>query len=212
VRFAVNSDNPTMPDEAQLLRQARQFDEGALSWIYQNYHDAIYRYLYHHLGEPQTAQDLASEVFGRFLQSLRDGAGPTQQLAAWLYRVAHNLVVDELRCRKHRDHESLEGIPGNSLGADSENPEDLTGNALATQRLRQALYALTEEQREVIVLKYLQGLDNEEVAAITGKTVGAVKALQHRGLGALRVHLVDSHPRTLARARFTSVMVRSVGS
>ena len=80
------------PDEAKLLKQAREFDEGALTYIYQTHHDAIYRYIYRHLGDVQTAQDITADVFRRFLQALSNGVGPTRQLSAWLYRVAHNLI------------------------------------------------------------------------------------------------------------------------
>ncbi len=177
-------------DESQLLKRARDLNEEALTWIYQNYHDAIYRYVYHHLGQPQTAQDVTSDVFRRFLQALRNGGGPTRQFSAWLYRVAHNLIVDELRRQKHRNHESLDGTLGDVLRADTESLDELVGKTVTAERVRHALLALTEEQRQVVVLKFLQGMSNAEVAKITGKTVGAVKALQHRGLHTLRAQLV----------------------
>lgn len=187
-------------DEAKILNRARKFDEEALTWVYQTYHDAIYRYIYHHLGHAQTAQDLAADVFRRFLQALRNGGGPTRQLSAWLYRVAHNLIVDELRRRKHRDHDPLEGPLSDTLAGDFESLDSLAGDALAMDRLRGALLHLTDEQRQVIILKFLEGRSNAEVAEITGKTVGAVKALQHRGLEALRIELSTSTTTTSNRS------------
>lgn len=180
-------------NEAQLLKLAREFDQAALTKVYQNYHAAIYRYIYHHLGDAQIAQDLASEVFRRFLQALRNGGGPTRQLQAWLYRVAHNLVVDELRRRKHRDHQSLDDAPGDVLDG-AFNLDNLVDNAIAMGRVRCALLALTDEQRQVVVLKFMQGMSNAETAEITGKTIGAVKALQHRALEALRAQLLAPSP------------------
>ncbi len=180
--------------EAKLLKQARAFDQEALTQVYQSYHAAIYRYIYHHLGDAQTAQDLASDVFRRFLQALRNGGGPTRQLKAWLYRVAHNLIVDELRRRKHRDHRSLDDMPGDALRDGAFNLDNLVGDAIAMERVRHALLTLTEEQRQVVVLKFLEGMSNAEVAEITGKTIGAVKALQHRALDALRAQLVAQSP------------------
>jgi RNA polymerase sigma-70 factor (ECF subfamily) len=164
-----------------------------LAQVYQSYHAAIYRYIYHHLGDAQTAQDLASDVFRRFLQALRNGGGPTRQLQAWLYRVAHNLIVDELRRRKHRDHQSLDDAPGDVCDGAS-NLDNLVGNAIAMERVRCALLALTDEQRQVIVLKFLQGMSNAETAEITGKTIGAVKSLQHRALDTLRAQLATQSP------------------
>jgi RNA polymerase sigma-70 factor (ECF subfamily) len=181
--------NHSSYDELDLLRQARRFDEDALTCIYQTYYTAIYRYIYHHLGDMQTAQDLASEVFRRFLQALRNGDGPTQQLSAWLYRVGHNLIVDELRSRAHRNHQPLDDVLGETLKDGGQSPEEMVGNAIAGTRVREALYHLTPEQRQVIVLKFLEGMDNAEVSRITGKTVSAVKALQHRALCTLRDQL-----------------------
>jgi RNA polymerase sigma-70 factor (ECF subfamily) len=178
-------------DENTLLNRARAFDQGALTFIYQTHHAGIYRYIYRHLGNAQTAEDLASDVFRRLLQAFRKGGGPTQRLSAWLYRVAHNLIVDEIRRCKHRDHESLDGVSGDVLKADGDSLEHLAGNALAVERVREALMALTDDQRQVLVLKFLEGLNNAEVATITGKTVGAVKALQHRGLESLRAELAS---------------------
>lgn len=177
------------PDEIKLLEQARSFDPEALAWVYQTYHGAIYRYIYYHLGDGWAAEDLASDVFRRFLKAMRQGNGPTRQLSAWLYRVAHNLMVDELRRCKHRDHHSLDGTLRDTLKDRADSLDHLAGNAIAMEQLRDALLELTEDQRQVVVLRFLQGMSNAEVAEITGKTVGAVKALQHRGLDALRGQL-----------------------
>jgi RNA polymerase sigma-70 factor (ECF subfamily) len=160
------------PDEVKLLKRARKLDQDALTRIYQNYHDAIYRYVYHHLGNAQTAEDLTSDVFRHFLQALRNGGGPTRQLKAWLYRVAHNLIVDELRRRKHRNHQSLDETLGDTLRDDALGLDRLVGDAIAVERVRRA-----------------------EGAEITGRTVGAVKSLQHRGLDALRAQLAAPAPR-----------------
>jgi RNA polymerase sigma-70 factor (ECF subfamily) len=182
----------SQPDESKILQRARKFDRDALTWVYEEYHGPIYRYLYHHLGESQTAQDLSADVFRRFLQALRKGGGPTRNLSAWLYRVAHNLIVDELRRREHRDHESLDDTLGDVLQAETISLDELAGKAITVGRVRCALLTLTDEQRHVVVLKYLEGMSNAEVAEITGKTVGAVKALQHRALDALRNELEAS--------------------
>ncbi|MGD9100243.1 MAG: sigma-70 family RNA polymerase sigma factor [Anaerolineae bacterium] len=199
------------PDEAKLLKRARKLDQDALTCIYQNYRDAIYRYVYHHLGNAQTAEDLTSDVFRRFLQALRNGGGPNRQLKAWLYRVAHNLIVDELRRRKHRNHKSLDETLGDTLRDDAVGLDRLAGDAIAMERVRRALLTLTEEQRQIIVLKFLEGMSNAEVAEITGRTVGAVKSLQHRGLDALRAQLAIPTSR-LPRLRGERVVASSFAS
>ena len=169
-----------------MLERAREFDQDALTWVYQTYHDAIYRYIYHHIGSAQTAEDLAADVFRRFLQAIRKGGGPTRQLSAWLYRVAHNLFVDELRRRQHRDHDPLDSPQSRALKDLSASPAELVDLSLAQGHMREALFELTDDQRDVIVLKFIEGMSNTQVAEITGKTIGAVKSLQHRGLTTLR--------------------------
>lgn len=181
-------------DETKLLEQAREFNQEALTQVYQTFHPAIYRYIYHHIGNAQTSEDLAADVFRRFLLALRQGGGPTQQLKAWLYRVAHNLIVDELRRRKHRDHQSLDTLLEDTFRDEGFSLERLVGDAIDMQYVRQALLSLTDVQREIIVLKFLEGMSNDEVAEITGKSVGAVKALQHRALDALRAQLAPPEP------------------
>jgi RNA polymerase sigma-70 factor (ECF subfamily) len=176
-------------DEQHVLKRARAFDEDALTHIYQTYHEAIYRYIYRHLGDAQAAQDLASDAFRRFLQALRNGGGPNRQIGAWLYRVAHNLIVDELRRRSYRNHCSLDDTIAETLGDGEPSPEETASLSLTGARVREALHTLTVEQRQVVVLKFLEGQSNAEIAALTGKSVNAVKALQHRGLETLRAQL-----------------------
>ena len=178
--------------EADLLHSARAFDQDALAHIYQTYHQVLYRYVYHHIGHEQTAQDVTAEVFGRFLQALRSGRGPTRQVKAWLYRVAHNLVVDELRRRTYRDHQSLDDGLADTLGDGGQSPEERAWTAIASAQVREALAELSLDQRQIVILKFLEGLNNAEIAEITGKTVGAVKALQHRALHSLRTKMSSS--------------------
>ena len=155
-----------------------------LAEIYDTHAPKIFRYLYHRLGDQALAEDLTSEVFVRFLH-----ARPApDNLLAFLYRMAHNLFVDYLR-RNPPLQQLDENIP-----ADGNDPTHLAEIEMERMRLRRALLRLTAEQQQVIVLKFLEGLSNEEIARVVGKPVGAVKALQHRGLGTLR-NLLSSQVR-----------------
>jgi RNA polymerase sigma-70 factor (ECF subfamily) len=172
-------------DEQVLLARARSLDETALEAIFDHYYPVLYRYLYYHVHHRQIAEDLTAEVFTRMLERLADGGGPERYLRAWLYRVAYNLVVDESRRRVHRDHDPLDeqvAVVDGEVEAHTE-ASILRGHAQA------ALMSLTSSQRAVIVLKFLEGCENREVAQILGTTIGAVKALQHRGLAAMQEHL-----------------------
>ena len=171
-----------MDDERALLRGARSLDGTALSVIFDNFYPCLYRYIYHHLGHQATAEDLTAEVFARMLEQLAEGRGPKRHLKAWLYRVAHNLVVDHARRQVHRDHDPLdEGMVSTGQGVETE-----VHGAIQRQQAGAALQRLTPMQRAVIILKYLEGYTNKEISSILELSVGAVKALQHAAIVSLR--------------------------
>jgi RNA polymerase sigma-70 factor, ECF subfamily len=180
-------------DERRLLAGIRVFDQAALEAVYDAYSDAVYRYAWRLLGDVQQAEDCATETFSRLLKALKEGSGPTQYLKAYLFRIAHNWATDHYR--SGRRSESLDQL----MDEDGFEPED-EGEALVSQvaaslraeQVRQALHRLTSEQRMVVVMKYYEDCSNEEVAAAMGKPLSAVKALQHRALGALRRALADA--------------------
>jgi RNA polymerase sigma-70 factor (ECF subfamily) len=172
-------------DEQDLLQRARRLEAPALGAVFDAFYEPLYRYIYRHIGHATTAEDLTAEVFRRFLEQIRDGHGPTSHLKAWLYRVAHNLTVDELRRRKHQDHEPLD----EDLHSADEPISKQVQQAIRQQQVRLALRQLSSKQQAVLTLKFLQGLENEEVARVLQMTAGTVRALQQRGLRALRRHL-----------------------
>ncbi|NPA92892.1 MAG: sigma-70 family RNA polymerase sigma factor [Chloroflexi bacterium] len=172
------------PDEAQLLRAARSWDMDALAAIYDIYSPMIYRYAMRLLGSEDVAEECVAETFARFLQALRNGGGPKEHLRAYLYRVAHNWITDYYR-RQPPPQVDLD-LLDNVL---TDDEESLGGRVVAQEeqeRVRAALRLLTPEQRQVIVLRFLEELSLKEVAEAMQKPVGAVKALQHRALAALR--------------------------
>lgn len=178
---------PPGSSEAALLQRIRQWDTVALGQVYDDYYDRIYRYIYCYLGRADAAEDVAANVFTRLLIAVRNGNSPRSNLGAWLYRVAHNLVVDTFRRKPVEDLEVAEWL-------DSGEP-DLTHTVeqnLQLERVRTALQQLTATQQQVIVCKFLEGMDSREVAQILGKSEGAVDALQHRALLALRKALSQS--------------------
>ncbi len=155
------------------------FDASHLSEIYDLNAPRVYRYVYHRLGDGRVAEDLTSEVFVRFL---RAGANP-DNVTAFLYRMAHNLIVDYYR--RHQPTVPLD----DDIPSDSADPAHLAELEMERYWLRRALQRLTPDQQQAVVLRYLEGLSNEEIAHVIGKPVGAVKALQHRGLTTLKTLL-----------------------
>jgi len=171
-------------DESDLIRRARQRDADAFSELYRRHVDRIYRYLLLRVNDDTVAEDLTSEVFVRALESLASYEDRGAPFAAWLYRIAKARVIDHWR-RLQRTDVSLEA---SDLDVAIELP---VGDVVAYKALAGALRHLTDEQQEVIILKFVEGLSIAEVAKITGRTEGAVKALQHRALATL-ARLMDS--------------------
>jgi RNA polymerase sigma-70 factor (ECF subfamily) len=166
-----------------LLERLREWDEEALAQAYDAHAPAIYRYAYRLTGHRATAQDIVSGTFHRLLVAIRNGGGPTQHLSAWLYRVAHNLAVDEYRRQPQQEPVPLDRAPDIPVsGGQEEHVLDLE----TAGRVRDALHALTPLQRQVIVLRFLEGLTVEQTGRVVERTVGAVKAVQHRALRSLR--------------------------
>lgn len=174
--------------EQDRLRRASALDRGALAAIYDEYYEPMYRYIYRQVSDVETARDLTAELFRRYLQAIQQGQGPDQALRAWLYRTAHNLVIDHYRRQQHRQHLPL---PEEVVNTD-DDPVSLAEEQILAEQVRAALQQLTADQRQVIVLKFLEGLSNQETASVLKKPVGAVKSLQHRALTALQHYLVKA--------------------
>lgn len=157
-------------------------DATKLAQIYDEFHPAIYRYIYRQVSDVESARDLSAEVFHKLLQDAAKEKPPIQNMKAWLYRTAHNIVVDHYRRSSYRQHLPL----NEQMLAGDANPVTTAETHIAAAAVRQAMSSLTPDQQQVISLKFLAGLSNEEVAAVMHKPVGAVKSLQHRALAALQ--------------------------
>ena len=168
----------------ELVRAAQGGDVAAFGQLYERYFEKVYSYLSFKAGNATEAEDLAGQVFLKAMESLRGYKWTGVPFQAWLFRIAHNLLVDNLRRRSKRVSEPLdEALPDRRREAD---PEAHLAEKLTRQGLLHAVERLTELQRQVIQLKFAGGLSNAEAAQIMGKTEGAVKALQHAALQALQ--------------------------
>jgi RNA polymerase sigma-70 factor (ECF subfamily) len=168
--------------EEELIRRAQEFDQEALGWLYQLFYPKLYNYAYLQLGDVQQAEDLASEVLLRVLESLKGYHFRGVPLAAWVFRIARNYLIDLNRRRQRRPQVSLyDAIPDTH-----DSPQTAAERSIAQDELRLALTRLTEEQRQVIILKFVEGMDNACVARVLGRSQGAVKSLQHRALVSLK--------------------------
>lgn len=179
----------TMPDnETDLLQRVQKYDIKSLAWVYDNYSPAIYRYAYRLLGSDQNAEDCVADTFLKLLVVLDKGSGPKENLKAYLFRSAHNWVVDHYR-RKSSDESELHDEQPDIL----EGVENITETRLRIEKTMKSMKKLTREQQEVLYLKYGEGFQNEMIAKIMKKPCGAIKSLLHRGTAALRKDLKNEN-------------------
>jgi RNA polymerase sigma-70 factor (ECF subfamily) len=168
--------------EQKLLERARAYDEDALGELYDQYAPLIYAYLYRRVHDAQLAEDLTGEVFVRVLQAIQSEQFWHTSFRGWLYRIAHNLVVDHYRKQPPVPMLALD----EKLVAAQGDPDSALAEKLSRQGLLAAISQLTLDQQQVLVLRFGEQLAAREVAEVMDKSVGAVEALQHRALTALR--------------------------
>ncbi len=172
-----------MQDEQSLIARAQARDAEAFGRLYETYFDKIFRYVAIKIGSRTEAEDLTQQVFMNALESINSYKVREVPFSAWLYRIAHNQIVDCLRKRSRRPTLELdETMP---LPADDDQVAD-TELKLETKELIEATKKLTKSQQEVIALRFGAEMPIAEVARLLGKTEGAVKAMQHSAVAALR--------------------------
>lgn len=172
--------------EQALIRAAQRGDQNAFAALYRAYVDKIYRYILFRVESAQTAEDLTAEVFLRMVEGLPNYEDRNTPLLVWLYRIAHARVIDHYRrYRRTAEQTPLDSI---EIGADADLDSALIGE-YRVEQLRAALSQLTDPQRQVIILRFIEGYNLEATAQAMDKTVDAVKALQYRALQALAAAL-----------------------
>jgi RNA polymerase sigma-70 factor, ECF subfamily len=174
---------PMTPEQQALLQRASQCDPSALTELYDQYVDRIYSYIYHRVGQVELAEDLTGQVFMRMLEAVHAGKPWQTSFSGWLYRIAHNLVIDHYRRRGRATFVDIDEVNAPSPHGE---PQPSVEAMLDSEQLRLALRKVTEEQAQVISLRFLEDLSIAETAELMGKTEGAIKALQYRAVSALR--------------------------
>lgn len=168
-------------DERSWVELARTGDPEAVGWLYERYFDRIYKYIYLKIGDATDAEDLTEQVFLKMIEAIHNFQWQGTTFAAWLYRIAHNQVVDTIRQHSRRPQTPLEPVV-DVLPSEKDDPYKQAELSDSVAHLKEALGNLTELQAQVISLKFGMGLTNAEVAGILERTEGAVKALQYSAL------------------------------
>jgi RNA polymerase sigma-70 factor, ECF subfamily len=183
-----------LQDEKELVRLAQQKDQVAFTQLYENYFNRIYRYIALKTGNQTEAEDMTQQVFLKAMKSISSFKWQGVPFSSWLFRIAHNEVVDYIRKRVKARTVPLEETWAEHLGEESDAPEDIAQYNLDVEQLNLAVKKLTRAQEEVITMRFAGELSLAEVALATGKSVNAVKALQHSAVLALRrIMLVEGH-------------------
>ena len=180
---------PNYASEEPLIIRAQQGDAEAVAQLYEAHAPAIYRYVYFRVRDRQAAEDITADVFVRMVEALPHFEYRGVPFAAWLFRVAHDRVVDHHRRAGLRRAEPL---PDTLV----DGTADTEGAALETQSnaaLVDRLSDLTDEQQAVLQLRFMEGYSLDQTAAALEKTPGAIKSLQHRALRQL-ARLLDQEP------------------
>ncbi|MFH1651526.1 MAG: sigma-70 family RNA polymerase sigma factor [Chloroflexota bacterium] len=169
---------------AGLIRQAARGNFEAFGEIYSFYLDRIYRYVYYQVRDKMLAEDITEEVFLKAWKAIRTCRGRESTFSAWLYRIAHNHVINSLRNRQKQS--SLEDM---EIIDNTQDPTSISEIGQEYRDLLDGIRHLPENQQQVIILKFIEGMDNREISRITGKTEGAIRVAQMRGLLTLRERL-----------------------
>lgn len=183
------SDEKLPESNEMLVAHAQAGDKDALGELYDRYHESIYRFILIRVGHQPLAEDLTGEVFFRMLDGLPRYRMIGIPFNAWLYRIARNLLTDHYRKEGRLGMTTLDEAEGKGL--EQENPSLTLEHKLTLEKLQRALSTLERTEADVIVLRFLAGQSLKEAAQTLDKSIGAIKALQHRGLVALRAALSE---------------------
>jgi RNA polymerase sigma-70 factor, ECF subfamily len=163
-----------------LVELARGGDGEAFGLLYDHYHVAVYRFVYYRVGSVALAEDLTSETFFRALRGMPSFRWQGKDFGAWLMTIARNLTMDHFKAGRTRLEFATEDMSPHD--AATEGPETSVLASLTNTALLEALKELPHEQRECLIMRFLQGLSIAETAQVLGRSDGAVKQLQLRGV------------------------------
>lgn len=173
-------------DDRELVARARAGEQAAYAALFDRYFPRIFQYCRSRAPDPGVAEELAVSTFTRAFTHLHRFRWDGHDWIAWLFRIAHRLCIDAYRAQRARPQQAplLVGLPAST---------DVAGEAVASleaDRLRRLVAALPDAQQSVIMLRFFHDLTARQVAAVLGRRVGAVEAIQHRALKTLREQLV----------------------
>jgi RNA polymerase sigma-70 factor (ECF subfamily) len=185
-----NSSLPRANDDTPLVLRAVQRDQEAFGEQYDRHITRVYRHIYYMVGNSAEAEDLAAQTFLKAWEAIDRYQVRGAPFVSWLLRIAHNLGVSHLRSKKETS-QVHEGLVDDKPRRD---PEHVAQQTAEEEMVREAILKLREEQRQVIILRFIEDLEYPEVAEIIGKSVAAIRVIQHRALNSLRKQMKALDP------------------
>ncbi|MCB0154973.1 MAG: sigma-70 family RNA polymerase sigma factor [Anaerolineae bacterium] len=175
-------------DEDKIIEQAKT-DPAAFGQLYELYVDKIYNYIYYRVGNHHEAEDLTAKVFHRALNHIPHYNDRGVPFAAWLYRIARNLVANWHRDNKRRQIVALEHVT--LKGDRRETPHQVAERTNERELLLEAIKELPPERQQLLTLKFVEKMSNADIGRIMGRSEGAIKSLYHRTLVSLKQLLAE---------------------
>lgn len=173
----------------ELVAKAKNGDADAFGSIYDHYVDQIYKYVYYRVPQGE-AEDMVETIFMKAWEKLYQYKPKQKGFGAWLFRIGHNLIVDMYRVRK--DKEFMELTDDTPEYRREHNPIKMTEDSLYSEKLRSAISKLSKSHKQVVILKFINELSNDEISKILKKSEGNIRILQFRALKELKGHLEDA--------------------
>ncbi len=184
-----------MKEEPELIKKAKNRDSEAFGLLYDQYLPAIYRFILLKIGDKVTTEDLAHQVFLSAWQNIENYQTQGFPFSSCLYRIAHNAVIDYYRTeKKHFNLESIEEA------AASNDLEEKIDQEFELKLIKTAIKELSDEQQSIIIMRFVEGLTNKEIAAALGKSEGSIKTAQHRSLKNIKKIIDGKYNRKIKEA------------
>ena len=182
-RTASSHENNEQSEVMRLVDKAANGNFNAFGDLYSMYLDRIYRYVYYHVKDQMMAEDITEEVFVKAWKAIKSCKGRGRTFSSWIYRIAHNHMINSQRNNNRNISMGME-----SLTAVSDRRQEVE-NTADKYELTELLDELPLNQKQVIILKFLEGMSNSEIAKVMNKSEGAIRILQMRALSSLRQNI-----------------------
>jgi RNA polymerase sigma-70 factor, ECF subfamily len=181
-------------DDQRLVTGLQARDPKAVEVLFELYADRLFNYVYYHSGHRTQAEDIVSETLYKVLENIPNYQWRNVPFKAWIFRIARNLLIDYFRQRDKKPEVSLDKAEEwNGIGdAGAADGGDIAELISLREDLRLAIARLPEEQRNIFVLRFIEGFDLEQVSSITGRGIVSIKSLQYRAVRNLRIYLTET--------------------